>query len=74
MMMKGLFLAASILALGTISGPALARTAATHADRMERMSAHLQMQNGSWESVAAKPMTVSENDPYAYHGGPKSNE
>ena len=69
-MMKGLALAASILAFGAISEAAHARTMAAH----ERMNPQMHMQNGSWDSVAAKPMAPPENDPFAYHGGPKSNE
>ncbi|MBR0872180.1 hypothetical protein JQ633_17575 [Bradyrhizobium tropiciagri] len=69
-MLKGLALAASILAFGTISEAAHARTITTH----ERKSPQVHMQDGAWDSVAAKPMAPPENDPFAYHGGPKSNE
>ena len=69
-MMKGLALAASILAFGTISEAAHARTIAAH----ERTSPQMHIQHGSWDSIAAKPIAPPENDPFAYHGGPKSNE
>jgi hypothetical protein len=68
-------LAASIIALSTISGMAYAKTAIHERDaRMERMTAPSQIQDGSSDSFATTSLDAPEINTHVYHGGPKSDD
>ena len=72
---KSFALAASIIALSTVSGMAYAKTPIHERDaRMERMTAPSQIQDGSSDSFAAMSLDAPEINPHVYHGGPKSTD
>jgi hypothetical protein len=75
MMTKGLALAASIIAFSTISGTVHAKIISHKQNKkVERLSSPLQMQRDPFDSFAAVSSNAPKRNPYAYHGGPKSND